>query len=85
MAIFSPESSNDAFLKEQDLRNAQRSVDGKEQAFGAWAIMRSSLSAERREERAIERKRRSIIKKQQRLERIQRVRRFASHMALWSR
>ena len=85
MALFSPETNNDAFLQEEDLRSAQQNIDGRKQAFGAWAIMRSSLSAERRAERSIERKRRSLIQKQQRLERIQKVRRFASHMVLWSR
>lgn len=85
MGIFGPESKDDAFLQEEDLRTAQRDLDGRKQAFGAWAIMRSSLSAEQREERAIQRKQKSLERKQQRLERIQKVRRFASQMVLWSR
>ena len=85
MALLSGETEGDAFLEAEDLQNAQREIGFRNKAFGSWALMRSTMSAENRKLRSVERKRKNLATEEKRLEKVQRLRQFARRMLVWSR
>ena len=84
MPLFEP-SENDVLLRSEDLPYATRTNTDPRRPFGAFALLQSSRSAEKREARAIERQQRKLDREKRRLENVQRLRQFARRMMLWSR
>lgn len=77
------EESEDSLIRNEELREAQLKTGFGTRRFGAWALMKSSMSAEQREMKAVERKRRSLEREKRRLSKIRQLRAVTKKMFTW--